>query len=405
MASDFANEMLKDAGIITGCANYYIFSTETLPLLGKGQMAIPPLNSVMACYYYPYLPKSLATYGEDFTIVTPVVNENLSGVKIIWDTTPPSETDPSTMYFRNPVKVTFQFGESIANRVLFGFSAYPSREEVLAEIGHSNFDWRNEGKLYQYPYRYFEFNDGLMNPMYIEPQYLASNTNNYFRVRQYLNPYGSYECYVDGYKGDFDGLVFPNEVNGLEVPVANDQYLNYLNENKNQRQAAYLSQALNMASGVINLGTGIAHGGLAGSATGVLGISNAFAGFQQQIAKEQDLKRLPNSLSLGGMYQFALQKQQYMYKTVHRINTTDMERIALFFHMYGYQQNKLMIPNIHNRLYWNYIKCNQCNLKGNGIPKEQLTKLKQIFENGTTIWHIDNNAVVGDYSKDNLEVY
>ena len=82
-----------------------------------------------------------------------------------------------------------------------------------------------------------------------------------------------------------------------------------------------------------------------------------------------------------------------------------MERIALHFHMYGYQQNKLMIPNIKNRKYWNYIKCTQCNLKGNGIPKDQLVKLKQIFQAGTTIWHIDNNATVGDYSKDNPEVY
>ena len=405
MASDFANEMLKSKGIITGCANYYIFSTSELPTLAKGQMAIPPLNAVMACYYYPYLSNNYSDYTEPFTRVTPVINENKEGVKFQFVETAPSEEDVTKMYFRNPLKITSTFADTIGNRKLFQFDAYPKRDSVKALIGHDNFDWRNEGKLYQYPYRYFEFNDGLMNPMYIEPQHLASNTGNEFRVRQYLNPYGTYECYIKGYKGDENGLVFPNEVNGLEVPVANDQYLNYLNENKNQRRAAYFNQALNLATGVLNASTGFAAGGLQGATVGILGIANAATGLISQVAQEQDLKRLPNSLSLGGMYQFALQKQEYLYKSVHRINDQDMERIALYFHMYGYQQNKMMIPNIKNRKYWNYIKCTQCNLKGNGIPKDQLVKLKQIFESGTTIWHVNNNATVGDYSKDNPEVY
>lgn len=423
MASDFANEMLKDKKIITGCANYYIFSSSSVPLLSQGQMAIPPLNAVMACYYYPYLPGNLSDYGQTFIQVKPMITENQEGIKMDYFlNTPPSETDASTMYFKQPIKITEPFLETVGNKILFEFDAYPTFSSVKSLIGHDRFDWRNEGKLYQYPYRYFEFNDGLMNPMYIEPQYLASNTSNKFRVKQYLNPYGSYECYIQGYKGDENGLIFPNEVTGLEVPVANDQYLNYLNENKYQRREAYISQAINLAAGIVNAGAGVVnavHSGLKANLTpreiaaqgvqnatvGSLGIASALNSLAMTAAQEKDLKRLPNSLSLGGMYQFSLQKQQYMYKSVHRINDEDMERIALFFHMYGYQQNKLMIPNIHNRKYWNYIKCTQCNLKGNGIPKDQLVKLKQIFESGTTIWHIDNNATVGDYSKDNPEVY
>ena len=411
MASDFANEMLKSKGIITGSASYYMFSTSELSTLVKGEMAIPPLNTVMACYYYPYLPNDYSAYTEPFTRVEHVITENKEGIQFkvgaigsIIDGTI-NEIDESKMNFRNPSKITSTFPDTIGNKILFTFDAYPKYDSVKALIGHDNFDWRNEGKLYQYPYRYFEFNDGLMNPMYIEPQHLASNTGNEFRVRQYLNPYGTYECYIKGYKGDENGLIFPNEVNGLEVPVANDQYLNYLNENKNQRRAAYFNQALNLATGVLNASTGFAAGGLQGATVGILGMAGAATGLISQVANEEDLKRLPNSLSLGGMYQFALQKQEYLYKSVHRINDQDMERIALYFHMYGYQQNKMMIPNIHNRKYWNYIKCTQCNLKGNGIPKDQLVKLKQIFESGTTIWHINNNATVGDYSKDNPEVY
>ena len=82
-----------------------------------------------------------------------------------------------------------------------------------------------------------------------------------------------------------------------------------------------------------------------------------------------------------------------------------MERIGLYFHTYGYAQNKMMKPNLRSRYYFNFIKTLDANVRGAGIPREHLNKIKNIFNQGTTIWHVDRGSVVvGDYTKDNYEV-
>ena len=73
--------------------------------------------------------------------------------------------------------------------------------------------------------------------------------------------------------------------------------------------------------------------------------------------------------------------------------------------MYGYKQNKLMLPNIKSRYYYNYIKTIGINIRGYRIPRSHLEELRGIFDKGVTVWHIENNGVVvGDYSMDNYEI-
>lgn len=63
----------------------------------------------------------------------------------------------------------------------------------------------------------------------------------------------------------------------------------------------------------------------------------------------------------------------------------------------GYKVNKLEIPNLRTRLYWNYIETSDINITGN-IPQEHLQKIKNIFDTGITLWHDDN---VGNYNRTN----
>ena len=73
--------------------------------------------------------------------------------------------------------------------------------------------------------------------------------------------------------------------------------------------------------------------------------------------------------------------------------------------MFGYKQNKILKPDIRNRYYFNYIKTVGANLKSINIPRDHFEKLKGIFDNGVTIWHIDREGVeVGNISKDNYEI-
>lgn len=64
---------------------------------------------------------------------------------------------------------------------------------------------------------------------------------------------------------------------------------------------------------------------------------------------------------------------------------------------YGYPIYRIQMPNIRSRQSWNYIKTSNCTLHGN-VDLAQLAALRNIFNNGVTVWHTDD---VGNYSLSN----
>ena len=72
--------------------------------------------------------------------------------------------------------------------------------------------------------------------------------------------------------------------------------------------------------------------------------------------------------------------------------------IDLYFEMFGYKVNRVMVPNIHTRSNWNYIKTIGCNCIGN-VPQDDLQEFKNLFDRGFTVWH--NPSTYLDYSQNN----
>lgn len=69
-----------------------------------------------------------------------------------------------------------------------------------------------------------------------------------------------------------------------------------------------------------------------------------------------------------------------------------------FFTMYGYQTNRVKVPNVSSRPYFNYVQTIDVNIIG-GIPSDDMERLKLIYNSGVTLWkHV---ATIGDYSVDN----
>ena len=68
-----------------------------------------------------------------------------------------------------------------------------------------------------------------------------------------------------------------------------------------------------------------------------------------------------------------------------------------FLDMYGYQVDRVKIPNRTGRPYWNYVKCqNSCHV-GN-VPSDMMSQINQIYDAGITFWHTSD---VGNYSLNN----
>ena len=66
--------------------------------------------------------------------------------------------------------------------------------------------------------------------------------------------------------------------------------------------------------------------------------------------------------------------------------------------MFGYKINRVKVPNITGRRNWNFVKTINCNFDGD-IPQNDMIIIKQIFDNGITLWH--NPNTIFDYTQNN----
>lgn len=379
----YQKEILKDKNIISGNACYYLITTSELSTLPNNQSCIPPLNGVVSAFYFPYLPNQLNQYGDGeesvFAFEECETLKTNEGITIEWFTN--TELDETKVGYRMPRRIIKNFPDTITTMELNQqILAYTTKPETVG----GTWNYQNESKLQQYPYRYIELNDGLMNPILLEPIKFKEKGNNKVIVKQYLNPNGIYRIHVDGYNNDSDNLLNGFQSDGIEVPLSNNQYLNYKYENKLQNSLFYKSQIIQSLNPKNTL--------------------SSLSNIVNQVVTEEDMKRIPNQLTTGSDYQYVLQNCQYLYSFVHEISEKDLMRVGLFFHQYGYSQNKLMInPNLKSRKYFNYVKTGDVVLSGN-VPKFAQDQLKSILQNGTTIWHMNqSDNFIGNYEPDNVE--
>lgn len=73
-------------------------------------------------------------------------------------------------------------------------------------------------------------------------------------------------------------------------------------------------------------------------------------------------------------------------------------RIDDFLSAFGYRVNTFKQPQFTSRASWNYIKTKGIAIEGR-IPQANLQEIKDIFNNGVTMWH--NPATFLDYSQSN----
>lgn len=191
----------------------------------------------------------------------------------------------------------------------------------------------------------------------------------------------------------------------------NTAYNNAWNQNYQQRydqstQGKNLSQgALNAvnvgATNYANKNTSVVEAASNSfSAAGVGGLlSSVVNTYTDYKTTEFDSKSQPNipvGMTAGNVMVGARKLNFRCYEV--DINATDARIIDEFFDKYGYQTNRLKVPNINGRKAWNYVKTRDCELVGN-IPASIKASIIDIFNNGITFWKNGDN--IGDYSQDN----
>lgn len=255
-------------------------------------------------------------------------------------------------------------------------------------------------KLLCYPYNYLleTNNNGSSTILYYE----KFNSNDcVFSIGGCATIGCSIISIPQNYKGNN-----PNETEMLiagKFPTCNwseDAYTNWLTLNGvniggmtlNATEAGYAYGGLTTALGLASI--------MAGNPYGVGSVFTGAGAIMNTMQENYRHSLFPDSFKgniNGGDYLTASNRNGfYFYKM--SITQEYAKIIDKYFSMYGYKVNDVKTPNITGRTNWNYVKTIGCNIVGD-VPQDDMQKIKDIFNNGVTLWHNPNTFL--DYSQSN----
>lgn len=248
-------------------------------------------------------------------------------------------------------------------------------------------------KLFTSPYNYLMItNNGGMDITYRWEDFSSSNAN--FTVRAVPKQGCDIKLTPSNYKAtDLNGG-YEWSVTAQKLPCISwnsDYYLNWQAVNGANIKVQTTLSALNFAGGVIGSMLGLNTGG------GVTSFASDVANTMQQI---REAKMTPDSAQGNtntGDINFSLGKVSFTgYKM--SIKAEYARKIDEFFNAFGYQVNEFKNVQYTSRRSWNYIKTKGIAIEAQ-IPQGDLQSIKDIFNNGVTMWH--NPSTFMDYSQSN----
>lgn len=249
-------------------------------------------------------------------------------------------------------------------------------------------------KLLTFPFNYMLIsnNNGSSNILHYER--FSGNTCN-FTIKGVPTVGGSIKIIPTNYDNNLN-----SEEEGLiagKLPTLNwsdDEYTNWLTQNSVNIGLGIASSGLTIVGGLGMMATG--GGAVAGAGAvvnGAMSIANELGAVYQHSLQPNSAKGNVN----GGDINVCDHKNGfYFYKM--SIKEEYARIIDNYFSMFGYKINRVKVPNIKGRQNWNYVKTINCNFDGD-IPQTDLNIIKQMFNNGVTLWH--NPSTIYNYSKSN----
>ena len=391
------------------------------------------MNNLPIGYYYYYIPSNKLEYGKFLGVCSAI--ESL--------TYNPFLSDDNVTYLESTYDSerygTINKGSCTIKRIM---SCSEIQEELSNNINLFDLNSPYDLKLQFYPFTYYLITDYMNEPLLIKPQ-LVYNTNNKLVVKIETTAIsGRYRLYVENNKNDRNGKLegITNNMT-YQLPVSSTAYSqfyatsmssfntnisNSLIENDMSLRQNVNTATLNTKQTEFNAGLTAIASLLSGNLTGV--VSNGVSLIQQQEkldnlinnlneqnkfkeneiissknAKINDLLNTPNSIKTSGndsIFNLTINNRK-IDVIKYTITPQYKKRINNYFKRYGYAFNDYAVPDIYSRQHYNFLKCNVCHLISETIPREHQEEIKQIFESGVTLWHLENGVTPLDYSVSN----
>lgn len=319
-------------------------------------------------------------------------------------------------------------------------------------------------KLEMYPYTYYIVTDYINQPLLIKPQ-LVNVSDNRLRVRVTTTPLSAeskYNLFVPGYKGDNEGnLEGITNTTPMMLPVTSSIYSQFIStsmasftqgninamlendltlhqglaSNGLQYNINRAQNNLNLMNGGWNIIGNLLSGNFGSALQGAFtnganyGLNNQINNMQSQLTQNQlnenaklteyeinsmtqakitDMLNTPNAIKTAGNDTIfnLINSEQKIALLKYEVKPKIKRKISMYFERYGYKYNEYgKLGNyINSRKYYNFVKTNSCNIATAKVPLIHLEEIKEIFNRGTTIWHIDRGAEPLNYDVKNMEV-
>lgn len=268
-------------------------------------------------------------------------------------------------------------------------------------------------KLLTYPFSYFYVtnNSGETISFHYEDFPIEQIGDNVARTMTYkkgIVPSASLsgKLYFTNYKTYSDSSAYGSRlyeysINYAKVPVCawtTDYYTNWLTQNGVNVGVNIAKDVLLGAGGAV--ASGMLTGGIGGFVGGAMGIANAAGNIASQLAQMHSAEVTPpqaqGNINTGDFnYAFLRNSITFYEMSIKREMAVIIDN---YFSAYGYQVNRIKLPNITGRRNWNYVKTQGCYIDAD-IPQADLDEIKRLFDRGVTFWH--NPATFADYSQNN----
>ena len=249
-------------------------------------------------------------------------------------------------------------------------------------------------KLYCYPYNYLLVTNNVGANAEFHYEDFISNTA-IFNIIGTLSPGCSVKLYPENYKKIPDSATnhpgFNDGIVGGKFPIcswANDSFTNWMTQQSVNNKFSLIKTGISMLGSILGGDPTIA-GGLFNQQSNYLSER-----YQRALVSPQ----AEGSVNAGDVT-FARNEQNFGYYKMS-IKSEYARMIDDHFSKYGYQVNRLKVPNITGRANWNYIQIATDDEIGNGsVPTSYMEEINNAARRGLTIWH--NHANIGNYSLSN----
>lgn len=241
-------------------------------------------------------------------------------------------------------------------------------------------------KLLTYPYCYLLASNNQGSNAIYKYEYF-STTKCDFVYYGVLTPGMNIRLYPKDYNNQSRNIDEGLNVGKLPIGSWNtDVYTNWLTQNA-------VNIGLNVGSSLLSTGVGVATGNPIAVASGILGVANSVGEVYKHSLTPPQVEGNTNN---GDVCYSTGDNRISM--SLMSIKSEFASIIDKFFTMYGYKVNEVKVPNITGRSNFNYVKTIDNNFDGD-IPQEYLQVIKNMFNNGVTLWH--NPANMYNYSVSN----